>query len=231
MEEVKSRKSRVAPPLPPYSRGEEIMNMVTHIVGGAFAVSALTLCVVMAALRGDAWSVVGAAIYGASMILLYTMSSIYHGLVPKRAKRVFRIIDHCTIYILIAGSYTPLCLAGIRRVNVAGSWVLFGVIWGAAVLAITLTAVDMHKFKIFSLVCYIVMGWAALWYLPTILSIISTRGFVFLLAGGILYSIGAVLYLIGKKRNTPFIHSVFHIFVLLGSISHFFLILFDILPL
>ncbi len=217
-------------PLPPYSRGEEIMNMVTHIVGGAFAVSALVLCVVFGALRGDGWSVAGAIVYGVSMILLYTMSSIYHGLVPEKAKRVFRVIDHCTIYLLIAGTYTPVCLAGICRVDPVTGWIIFGVIWGAAVLAVTLTAVNMHKFKIFSFVAYIAMGWAALVRISLIASLLGVRGTVFLVAGGVLYTIGAVLYVIGKKKNTPFIHGVFHIFVLLGSISHFFMILLDVLP-
>ncbi|MBP5289280.1 MAG: hemolysin III family protein [Clostridia bacterium] len=207
------------------------MNMVTHIVGGGFAVSALVLCVIFAALGGDAWSVVSGAVYGVSMILLYTMSSIYHGLVPEKPKRVFRVIDHCTIYILIAGTYTPICLAGIRRTDPVTAWILFGMIWGSAILAITLTAVDMHKFKVFSLIAYIAMGWAAIVRIPLVASILGARGTVLLVAGGVLYTIGAVLYLIGKKKNTPFIHGVFHIFVLMGSIAHFFMILLDILPL
>lgn len=226
---MKKAKTRLVHPLPPYSRGEEIMNMVTHIVGGGFAVSALVLCVVFAALRGDVWDVVSGAVYGASMILLYTMSSIYHGLVPEKPKRVFRVIDHCTIYLLIAGTYTPICLAGIRQADPVTAWVLFGVIWGAAALAVTLTAVDMHKFRIFSLVSYIVMGWAAIFRIPLVSSIVGVRGTVLLVAGGVLYTVGAVFYLVGKKKNTPYIHGVFHIFVLLGSIAHFLMILLDIL--
>ena len=223
-------KTKMVHPLPPYSRGEEIMNMVTHIVGGGFAVSALVLCVVFAALWGDAWGVVSGAVYGTSMILLYTMSSIYHGLIPEKPKRVFRVIDHCTIYILIAGTYTPICLAGIRPRDSVTAWVLFGIIWGTAVLAVTLTAVDMHKFKIFSLIAYVAMGWAVIVRIPLVASVSGVRGMVFLVTGGVLYTIGAVLYLIGKKKSTPYIHGVFHIFVLLGSIAHFLMILLDVLP-
>ncbi|MBQ3866149.1 MAG: hemolysin III family protein [Clostridia bacterium] len=230
-ERSEKREAKPRPPLPPYSRGEEICNMVTHIVGGAFAVSALVLCVIMAAVRGSVWGVVSGAIYGASMILLYTMSSLYHGLVPERAKLVFRVIDHCTIYILIAGTYTPICLAAIRRTDPVMAWVLFGVIWGAAILAVTLTAVDMHKFKIFSLIAYVVMGWAVIVRIGNVAAILGARATAFLVAGGVLYTVGAVLYVVGKKKNTPYIHSVFHLFVLLGSISHFFTILLDVMPL
>lgn len=217
-------------PLPGYTRGEEIFNMVSHIVGGAFSISALVLCVIMAAIRGSAWGVVSGAIYGASMILLYTMSSIYHGLVPEKPKRVFRVIDHCTIYLLIAGTYTPITLCAIRSREPAIAWVIFGVVWCAAVLAITLTAIDMHKFKIFSMICYLAMGWCIIVRIGVLPSVIGTRGMAFLIIGGVLYTIGAALYVLGKKKQIPYIHSVFHLFVLAGSIFHFFLILFDIMP-
>ncbi len=215
--------------LPNYTRGEEIFNMVSHIVGGAIAIACLVLCVVFGAVRHDAWAVVSGAIYGATMILLYTMSSVYHGLVPIKAKKVFRVIDHCTIYLLIAGTYTPIALAGIREQHPVKAWVLFGIIWGSAVLGITLTAVDLKKFRIFSMVCYLAMGWCAVFFFPEELEAVGWFGLTFLLIGGILYTIGAVLYVIAKKREIRYMHAVFHLFVIAASIFHFFAILVPIM--
>lgn len=133
--------------LPSYTKGEEIFNMVSHIVGGALAIAALVLCVIFAVIYSDAWGVVGAAIYGATMILLYTMSSIYHGLHPNMAKKVFQVIDHCTIYFLIAGTYTPVTLAGLRPEHPVVAFVIFGVVWAACFVAATLTALDWRNIR------------------------------------------------------------------------------------
>ena len=141
--------------LPSYTKGEEIFNMVSHIVGGALAIAALVLCVIFAVIYSDAWGVVGAAIYGATMILLYTMSSIYHGLHPNMAKKVFQVIDHCTIYFLIAGTYTPVTLAGLRPEHPVVAFVIFGVVWAACFVAATLTAIDLEKYQKLSMVCYL----------------------------------------------------------------------------
>ncbi|MDD5923685.1 MAG: hemolysin III family protein [Clostridia bacterium] len=208
--------------LPDYTRGEEIFNMVSHIVGGALGIVALVLCVVKAAQHDNIWGVISGAIYGASLIVLYSMSSIYHGLIPERPKKVMQVLDHCTIYFLIAGTYTPLLLAGIRNVNPVVAWVLFGIVWGCAVLATTFTAIDLNKYKVFSMICYIAMGWCIIFALKTTIQAVSIQGFVYLITGGISYTIGAVLYRIGKKHR--YIHSVFHIFVVIGSILHFFCI-------
>ncbi len=208
--------------LPDYTRGEEIFNMVSHIVGGALGIVALVLCVVRAAHHDNTWGVISGAIYGASLIVLYSMSSIYHGLIPERPKKVMQVLDHCTIYFLIAGTYTPLLLAGIRRVNPVVAWVLFGIVWGCAVLATTFTAIDLNKYKVFSMICYIAMGWCIIFALKTTIQAVGVGGFVYLITGGISYTIGAILYRIGKKRR--YIHSVFHIFVVIGSILHFFCI-------
>ena len=137
--------------LPDYTKGEEIFNMVSHIVGGAVGISALTLCVIIAALHHNVWGVVSSAVYGASMIILYTMSSIYHGLRPNlTAKKVFQIIDHCSIFLLIAGTYTPFTLCSLREYNPFLGWAIFGIIWGAAILGITLNSIDIKAFKKFS---------------------------------------------------------------------------------
>ena len=209
--------------LPDYSRGEELMNTVTHIVGGALGVAALTLCVVFAALRHNVYGVVGSAIYGASLIALYTVSSVYHGLKPGMGKKVMQIVDHCTIYFLIAGTYTVIVLSAIRpRYPVLG-WGLFAFEWAMAALATTLTAIDLKKYNVISMICYIGLGWAIIPFARQALEVLTLPGFLFLLLGGIAYTIGAVLYGIGSKRK--WMHSVFHIFVVLGSVLQFFAVL------
>lgn len=217
-------------PLPSYTKGEEIFNMVSHIVGGALGVTATVLCVIMAAVHHNVWGVVGGAIFGGMMIVLYTMSSIYHGLSPKLlAKRVFRIIDHCSIFLLIAGTYTPIALCNLREYNTALGWTIFGWIWGMAALGITLNAINLEKYKKFSMICYLGMGWCILAAAGPTVKAIPTGGLVFLLLGGIAYTIGAVIYAVGKKMGRAYVHSVFHLFVVLGSLLHFFCVLFYVM--
>ena len=209
--------------LPDYSRGEERMNTITHIVGGALGIAALTLCVVFAALRHNVYGVVGSAVYGASLIALYTVSSVYHGLKPGMGKKVMQVIDHCTIYFLIAGTYTVIVLSAIRpRYPVLG-WGLFAFEWVMAAIATTLTAIDLKKYNVISMICYIGLGWAIIPFARQALEVLTLPGFLFLLLGGIAYTIGAVLYGIGSKRK--WMHSVFHIFVVLGSVLQFFAVL------
>ena len=210
--------------LPDYTRGEECMNTVTHIVGGGLAVAALTLCVVRAALHGNIWGVVSSAIYGASMIALYTVSSVYHGLRPGMGKKVMQVVDHCTIYFLIAGTYTPFALSAIRPLNPALGWGLFGFEWALTAVSVTLTAIDLRKYRVFSMICYIGMGWAIIPFAGAVIEALTMPGFVLLLSGGIAYTIGAVLYGIGAKKH--WMHSVFHIFVVLGSVLQFFAVLY-----
>jgi hemolysin III len=209
---------------PRYTRGEEIFNMTSHIVGGVLGIVALVLCVIFSAVHRDAYAVVSSAIYGVTMILLYTMSSIYHGLSPRLpAKRVLQVIDHCSIYLLIAGSYTPFCLCTLRRYSTARGWWIFGIIWGLAVLGITLTAVDMHRFERFSFICYLGMGWCIIGSVRLLPQLLGMGGFFLLLTGGLAYTIGAVFYAVGHKK--PYAHSIFHLFVVLGSLLHFLCIL------
>lgn len=198
--------------------------MISHIVGGALGIVALVLCVVKSALFGNAYDVVGSAIYGAAMVLLYTVSSVYHGLHVNTGKRVMQVIDHCTIYLLIAGTYTPILLSAIRVHNPVTAWVLFGVEWGFAALAATLTAIDLKKYSKFSMLCYIGMGWGIVFAANDAIASIEASGLVFLLLGGIAYTVGAVLYGVGKKHR--YMHSIFHLFVVLGSLLQFFTILF-----
>ena len=209
--------------LPDYSRGEEIMNMVTHIVGGAIGIVALTLCVIRAALHANVWGIVTSAIYGTSMITMFTISSVYHGLKPTLGKKVMQVIDHCTIYFLIAGTYTVIVLSAIRPVYPVLGWGLFVFEWAMVALAATLTAIDHHRYAVFSMICYIGMGWAVIPFWRQTLEVMTMPGFVLLLSGGIAYTIGSVLYGLGKHRK--WMHSVFHIFVNLGALLQFLSIL------
>ncbi len=213
--------------LPNYTKGEEIMNMVTHIVGGGLGVIALVLCVAKALLKGDGYDLAGALIYGVSMVTLYTMSSVYHGLRPGTGKKVMQVLDHCTIYFLIAGTYSIIALSALRKVNPWIGWGIFGFQWALTALSVTLTAIDLKKYNIFSMVCYIFMGWCIIFFLPQAKAALTIAGFWWLFAGGIAYTIGAVLYGIGSKKR--WMHSVFHIFVVLGSILQFVCIIFYVL--
>ena len=213
--------------LPDYTKAEEIFNMVTHIVGGGIGVIVLVSCLLKAIFFGNVWGIVTSAIYGTSMIVLYCVSSVYHGLKHEMAKKVMQVIDHCTIYLLIAGTYTPILLCSIRTVSPFWGWGLFAFVWGLAALAATLTAIDLKKYSAFSMVCYILMGWCIVAATKVALATIDKQGLALLLAGGIAYTVGAVLYGMGKKVR--FMHSVFHIFVVLGSLLQYLSIILYVL--
>lgn len=204
--------------LPDYTRGEELFNMISHIVGGALGIAALVLCIIRSALRHNGYGLAGSIVFGLSMILLYTMSSIYHGLHDGMGKRVLQVLDHCTIYVLIAGTYTPLLLSAMRPIDPVSSWALLAVVWGLAAIAITLTAIDLHRFRVLSMALYIGMGWTIVFRLPLLMQAVGPVGFGLILAGGICYTLGAILYGVGKKKR--YMHSVFHLFVIAGSVCH-----------
>ena len=162
--------------------------------------------------------------YGVSIIVLYTMSSIYHGLNKElKSKKVFQVLDHCSIFLLIAGSYTPFALCTLREYNTALGWIIFGVIWFFAILGIVANSIDLKKFKVFSMICYLAMGWCIIVKINILPELLGTIGFVLLVAGGIIYTIGAILYGLGKKHK--YIHSLFHIFICIGNLLHFLCIL------
>ena len=205
--------------LPTYTKGEEIFNMVSHIVGGVAGIVTIVLCSVFGAIRHNAYGVVSGVIFGVSMIFLYTMSSIYHGLKPNtKSKKVFQILDHCAIFVLIAGSYTPFALCTLREYSTALGWIIFGVIWSFAFMGITLNAIDLKKYKVFSMICYLAMGWCIIVRVNILPALLGIPGFAMLLAGGVVYTIGAILYGIGKKRK--YVHSIFHLCVFLGNLLH-----------
>lgn len=199
--------------MPSYTRGEELANMISHIVGAVMGLVALIWCLILA--RGPA-EIISSIVYGISMILLYTTSSIYHGLKPPMAKKVFQVLDHCMIYLYIAACYTVIGLCAVRQENAVIAWALVGVEWALSVVAITLTAIDIKMFRHFSFTCYIVMGWFLLVGIVPVYRALGPAGFVLLLTGGLLYTIGAIFYSAGKKL--PYSHLVFHIFTLLGSL-------------
>ena len=214
--------------LPTYTKGEEIFNMTSHIVGGAFGIVVTVLCVVFAAIHKNVYGIVSSSIYGTTMIILYTMSSIYHGLSPRcTGKKVLQVLDHCTIFLLIAGSYTPFALCTFREYDTATGWTMFGIIWAMAIIGIVLNAIDLKKYKVFSMICYIAMGWAILVKVNLFPSLLEVKGMILLITGGIAYTLGAILYGIGKKHK--YMHSVFHLFILLGSLLQFFCILLYVL--
>ena len=210
--------------LPTYTKGEEIFNMVSHIVGAVFGIVALVLCVIFSAIHHNAYAVVSSCIYGVSMIVLYTMSSIYHGLNPnKKGKKVMQVLDHCTIYLLIAGSYTPFALCTFREYDAKIGWILFGGIWAIAVLGIVLNAIDLKRYKVFSMISYLAMGWAIICKANLLPQLLGNNGTILLVLGGVAYTVCAILYCIGRKHK--YMHSIFHLFIVLGSVLQFFCIL------
>lgn len=205
-----------------YSSGEEIANSITHGVGVALSITGLVALVTMAAARGDAWQVVSFSIYGASLILLYLASTLYHGLPGERIKKTFKFFDHASIYILIAGTYTPFTLVAIRG---GWGWSLFGVIWGLAVGGIIFKIRNTGRWGKVSAAVYVLMGWLCIIALHRMIAAISTEGLVWLFTGGVLYTGGLAFY--GWKK-LPYNHAVWHLFVLGGSICHFFAIYFHV---
>lgn len=210
--------------IPKYSLSEELLNSISHGVGALFGIVATVLCIVKAAGTGDPWRIVSSAIFGATVLLLYLMSCLYHALKVNMAKRVFRVIDHCTIFLLIAGTYTPFTLITLRGTI---GWWLFGIVWGMAVLGITLNAISLKKFSKISVACYLIMGWAILAAFQPLADALSPEGVALLIWGGVAYTVGAILYGIGSK--VKYFHSVFHFFCLAGTVFHFFAIYLHVL--
>lgn len=206
--------------IPKYTLSEELLSSISHGIGTLLSIAILVLCVIFSAIHNDPYAVVSSAIYGSSSIILYTMSTLYHSLKVNLAKRVFRIIDHCSIYLLIAGTYTPYALVSLRSVSPATGWTVFGIIWGCAAIGITFTAIDMNKFKVPGLILYLVMGWMIVISFKTLMSSIDMAGIYLMLGAGIIYTIGAILYGVGKK--VKYMHSVFHFFVVAASVLFFF---------
>ena len=210
------------------SSGEEIANTVTHVVGSHLGAAMLALLVWQGVRSGVdvPWKVVGGSIFGFSMILLYSISSAYHAVTYEPAKRVLHVMDHMAIYFLIAGSYTPFCLVSIRPEYPALAWTVFGIEWGAALFGVLFKIRTTGRFKIVSTISYVVMGWAAILAIVPLVKSLHGLGTMWLSTGGGLYTLGCVFYL---WRSLPYSHMVWHIFVLAGSICHFFCILWHVM--
>lgn len=201
-----------------YTLGEEIFNSVSHGIGSALSIAACVLLIVAGAKSGSALKVVCASIYGACLIILFTMSTLYHAISAPRAKKVFRVFDHVSIFILIAGSYTPISL-----VSIGGwiGWTMFGVVWGMAILGIVLNSINIEKFKVFSMIAYIVMGWCCVVAIKPVIAALSAPALILLVAGGIAYTLGIAFYAMTKIK---YMHSIWHLFVLAGAILQYFCI-------
>ena len=218
--------------LPTYTRGEEVFNMTSHIVGAGLGVIALISCIIVSCKHGGGLRLLASIIYGISLILLYTISSIYHGLktdTPKllRAKKIMQILDHCSIYVLIAGSYTPFALVAFMKYDVAFAWGLFGAIWGLAAIGIILDSIDLRMFRVLTKIIYFFMGWFIIFRINVLPSLITWPGTILLALGGVVYSVGAIFFALGTKMK--WMHSVFHLFIIAASILQFFSIILYVL--
>lgn len=217
IEKKKEKKERIT--LPKYTLGEELISSISHGVGALLSIAALVLCIVFSAIDHNPLAVVASCIYGSSLVILYLMSCLYHALKPNKAKKVFRVFDHCSIFLLIAGSYTPFLLITIGG---AKGIIMMVIMWLAAIIGIILNSINLEKFDKLSFVLYLVMGWMVVFSFKQLLTNLPTTGFVLLLIGGIIYTVGAVIYAIGDKVR--YMHSIWHFFVLGGSIFQFFTI-------
>lgn len=204
--------------LPNYSTLEEIFSSISHGIGAGLSVAAIVLLIVFSPY--DAKTITCVTIYSATLFLLYIVSTMYHALGINKAKKVFQILDHCSIFVLISGTYTPVCLLMLN--NTVG-WILFAVVWSAATLGIVFNAIDLKRFSKLSMICYIAMGWSVIFAFKPLLKVITPFQLKFLIIGGAFYSLGAIIYVLGKKIK--YAHSIWHLFVLAGSIFHFFTIL------
>ncbi len=203
--------------LPEYTTLEEFLNAFSHGIGAALSIVAIVLLIINSPF--DAKSIICVTIYSVSLFILYIISTLYHAIFPGKAKKVFRVLDHCSIFVLIAGTYTPICLLLLDSVI---GWILFFVVWIAAIVGIVFNSIDIKKFSKFSMICYIAMGWVVVFAFKPLIESITSMQLLLLVLGGVAYTIGAVLYVLGKKKK--YMHSIWHIFVLLGSILHFFMI-------
>ena len=211
-EQVKHRIS-----IPKYTLGEELISAISHGVGALLGIAALVLCIVKSCNPFDGYKLASSIVFGLTVTLLYLMSCLYHSLKVNKAKRVFRVIDHCTIFLLIAGTYTPYTLVALRGTL---GWWIFGIIWGIAILGIVINAVNLKKFAKLSVACYLIMGWIIVFAYQYMVQVMHPTALSLLIWGGIAYTVGAVLYAIGSKKK--YFHSVFHFFCLAGTILHFF---------
>lgn len=202
-----------------YTLGEEIFSSVSHGVGACLSIAGTAVLLVCSVIYANAWAVVSSAIYGGSLIILYTMSTLYHSFTNEKVKKFFQIMDHNTIFLLIAGTYTPITLYILGGVT---GWVLFGIVWLSAIVGITMNSINLEKAKIPSLICYVATGWVIIFAIKPLIAKVPFLSALFLLLGGVIYTLGIIFYAIKKVK---YFHPVWHIFTVLGSAFHYFAIL------
>ena len=211
--------------IPKYSLAEELLNAISHGLGAVFGIVALVLMLVKVIPSGDPFKITSSIIYGLSLIILFTISCLYHSLAKNKGKKVLRILDHDAIYILIAGTYAPYMLVALRSHNVwhmgtgTLAYIMFSLVWVCCIIGAIFNSINIHKYKALSMTCYMIAGWIVVVALVVLWNIIGPEGVLLLLGGGIVYSIGAVIYGIGKKKK--YFHSIFHFFVLIGAVMMF----------
>ena len=214
-----AKKKEIQEVKPKYTLGEEIVNAITHGVGAALAIAGLVLLIIKA---DSAMGVVTGIIYASIMIVLYVISCIYHALSFRiKGKKVLRILDHCNIQLMVAGTYTPICLSMLGGTL---GWVMFGIVWTVTIVAVVFNCLNVEKYKVVSIVCNLLLGWAALLIIKPLIAACPSTGLSLLIWGGVVYSIGAILYGLGHKIR--YMHSVFHFFVIGGSLLHYLMIFF-----
>lgn len=214
-----AKKKEIQEVKPKYTLGEEIVNAITHGVGAALAIAGLVLLIIKA---DSAMGVVTGIIYASIMIVLYVISCIYHSLSFRiKGKKVLRVLDHCNIQLMVAGTYTPICLSMLGGTL---GWVMFGIVWAVTIVAVVFNCLNVEKYKVVSIVCNLLLGWAALFIIKPLIAACPSTGISLLIWGGVVYSIGAILYGLGHKVR--YMHSVFHFFVIGGSLLHYLMIFF-----
>ncbi len=205
--------------LPGFSRKEEIGNMVTHIVGAAFGLVVLLLCAIFATYKHNFWGLAGGIVYGLMMIYLYTISSVYHGLIPERPKKVMQVLDHCSIFGLILGSFFPILLTGVREQNKVIFYIVLALVIAGTAICVPFTAIDFKKYEKLCMSGYFIVGWSALLMIYPLYQAYGIEMLAWLLGGGAVYSLGMIFFAIGRKR--AFFHMIFHLFILAGSALQF----------
>lgn len=214
-ETIEARKQIIK--VPKYTLGEELISAISHGIGAGLGITALVLCTIKSAIHHNPYAVVSSCIYGTTLIILYLISTLYHSFKPSiGAKKVFRIFDHCSIFLLIFGTYTPFALV---TLNGPLGWVIFSIILATAIIGIVLNSINLEKYKKISMACYIIMGWIIIFAFKPLYESLNINGIILLVLGGIIYTIGAVVYGVGKK--VKYMHSLWHFFVLGGSILQF----------
>ncbi|MEG2348159.1 MAG: hemolysin III family protein [Clostridia bacterium] len=212
-----------------YTKGEEIANSITHGIGALFAIAGLIIMIIFSAFTGDVWKIVSVTIYGVTLVILYTFSTLYHAITNKKAKKFLQIFDHSSVYLLIAGTYTPFSLVTLRNCSYKG-WLIFGIVWAVALFGIFMQTVFPRRFKFLNVSSYVLVGWIIIFVMKDLIQMLSLSNSVnalwLLLAGGIAYTIGVIFYSLKKMK---YFHFIWHLFVLIGSILHFIAIMFYII--